>query len=862
MKPAHLPRVSVEGHEVALLSDGWEAAASEPGVVADASGLADLDWLPATVPGGAAEVLSGPDVPRWDVASASVDECDWWFRRRLRLAPVEADEQLVLVFEGLATVAEVYLNGRRIAESDSMFEALAVDVGALVGEDDELVVRFRALAPLLRVSRRPRARWRTRLVADSGLRFFRTMLMGRAPGFPTGPPLVGPWRPVRVERRRALTVRSLDLRPRIRDDAGVLGVKLQLEALGAPAPATVTVELEGRAGTHRLELALDREGDVFTAQGELSVGEVARWWPHTHGEPVLYSVRLLVHRDGETLAIDGGRVGFRELDGGERLEEDGLRLLVNGVAVFARGVVWTPLEFADVAPSPAALRETLESIRAAGMNMVRIPGVAAYESETFHDLCDELGILVWQDFMFANLDYPESDADFLDTVAREVRAVLAAIAGRPSLAVVCGSAEIAQQVAMLGLDPQLANGPLFGELIPGLVRDAELDAVYVPSTPWGGDLPFRPDRGTAHYWGVGGYLRPLKDARLADVRFAAECLAFGNVPEQAALGELAEGPAAESPSRRELWKAGVPRDVGAAWDADDVRDHYLAELFDVDPAALSRGDRERYVELSREVTGEVMAEVLGEWRRGRSACGGALVHWLRDMRPGAGWGLLDHRGQAKAAYHHVRRVLAPVAVWSTDEGLGGIAVHAANDGPAALAVRLRVALYRDWELAVGEAAVEFELPPHGVSEHNVESLLGRFADVSWAYRFGPAAQDVVVLSLERPARDGGELLSQAFRLPAGRPLARETQEHLGLCATVSPGERGVSILSVRTRRFAYGVRVQIPGFDPADDAFSLEPGGERRIALRPTGGEHPGADGSLTALNLSGRVPIMFANVQ
>jgi beta-mannosidase len=535
---------------------------------------------------------------------------------------------------------------------------------------------------------------------------------------------------------------------------------------------------------------------------------------------------------------------------------------VNGVAVFVRGAVWTPLEASGSAPSAAVLRSLLESLRAAGMNMVRIPGTAAYESATFHDLCDELGILVWQDFMFANLDYPEADPAFLDAVRREVLQVLDELGGRPSLAVLCGSSEIAQQVAMLGLDPEIADGPLFGDLLPALVRDAALDAVYVPSAPWGGSLPFRPGRGVANYYGVGGYRRPLEDARRSNVRFAAECLAFANVPDQATLDELAGDGVAGIAVHDPRWKAGVPRDAGSGWDFDDVRDHYLALLFAVDPGELRRADPERYLELSRSVSGEVMSEVFGEWRRTASSCGGGLVLWLRDLRPGAGWGLLDHRGRPKVAYHHLRRTLAPLAVWSTDEGLSGIAVHVANDGPEPVRARLRVSLYSDQEVRVDEAIRELDLPPHECCAHDVEELLGRFVDVSWAYRFGPPAQDVVVCSLERPAAEGAELLSQSFRLPAGRPRGREPASRLGLAATLARTSDEVALLSVSTRRFAYGVRVHVPGFDPSDDAFSVEPGGERRIELKRAAARASGDGGVLTALNLAGRVAIGGGEVQ
>ncbi len=148
------------------------------------------------------------------------------------------------------------------------------------------------------------------------------------------------------------------------------------------------------------------------------------------------------------------------------------------------------------------------------------------------------------------------------------------------------------------------------------------------------------------------------------------------------------------------WKAGVPRDVGAGWDFDDVRDHYLPVLYGIEPLALRYADHERYLELSRHVSGELMAEVFGELRRPGSPCGGALVLWLTDLMAGAGWGVLDHRHAPKVAYHYLRRALAARAVWSTDEGLGGIDVHVANDAPEPLRAILRVSAYADLERRV------------------------------------------------------------------------------------------------------------------------------------------------------------------
>jgi beta-mannosidase len=852
-------RYRVDGHVREELGAGWEVASCAPGQCPTPAAAAGLGWIAARVPGTAAGALR--DAGLWAPGEArDFDAEDWWFRSTFEAAPAAAGEEVALRLDGVATVHAVFLNGELVASGESMFAPRAIDVGAALRDGaNELAIRCLALNGQLGTRRKPRARWRTK-VADNRLRFFRTMLLGRCPGFAPGPAAAGPWRPVWLERRRVLAVEEVALRPRLDGADGVLALSARLRGLDGAGASAADVVVTGADEAEAALRVLDGGDGTIELRGEIRIPAVERWWPHTHGKPHLHDVFLRVATDAGEVGIDAGRVGFRELAPGPApghdAAEDGLDLHVNGVAVFARGAVWTPPDFASMAPGEEELRAALEGVREAGMNMVRIPGISAYESPLFHDLCDELGILVWQDFAFANFDYPLEDPDFRAAVEAEAASVLAAVAGRPSLAVLCGNSEVEQQVAMLGLDPALGRGELFGELLPAAVERAGADAVYLPSAPCGGALPFRPDRGVANYFGVGGYMRPLSDARLAGVRFASECLAIANVPDQAAVEAIVPGAPAEAVVHHPRWKAGVPRDVGSGWDFEDVRDHYLRELFDLDPVALRRHDHERYLEHSRAVSGELMAAVFGEWRRGASPCAGGLVLWLRDLVPGAGWGLLDHTGTPKVAMHRLRRALAPRAVWMTDEGLGGVGVHVANDAAEPLAATLRVALYRDFEQPVGGAEEELELAPHSNLSRDLEALLGRFADVSWAYRFGPPAQDLIVASLE--ATDG-TVISRDFLFPAGRPPI-ETAAQLGVEVWAESISAGRVIVGVRSRRFLDGFRVSAKGGLPGADFIGVEPGKDLQVDLNFADEQAPTGAISVTAMNLQRRIPVSLGS--
>ncbi|HEY8038813.1 MAG TPA: hypothetical protein VIF15_03435 [Polyangiaceae bacterium] len=818
--------------------DAWEVASFAPGEIdhprqLDAGGPV---WLPGCAPGTVATALR--DAGEWALGTPrSFDATDWWYRCRFDGAPPAAGSATVLTLGGLATVADVWLNGTHLLRSDSMFHRHALDVsGTVRSGTNDLAIRFSSLATLLE-AKRPRPRWRTALVDSQQLRWFRTTLLGRMPGW--SPPVqpVGPWRAVVLETREGISVEDADLRTRVEGADGVVRIALRVRLLGARAAAAATL----RVGDAQTALVWREVGDgVFSLQGELRLPDVALWWPRSHGGQPLHAASVALRAGGVEHVVDLGRLGFRtiEADTGD----GGFALRVNGVPVFCRGACWTPLDVVSLSTPAAAYAGALDAAAHAGMNMLRVIGTMQYEDDAFYAACDERGLLVWQDFMFANLDYPVADAAFRASVGREASELVSRVQACPCLAVLCGNSEVSQQAAMLGLPREQWSNDLFDRMLPAITGDLRPDVPYWPSTPGGGPLPFHVGTGVCHYYGVGAYRRPLEDARRAGVRFTAECLGFSHVPAQSTVDlVLSDG---QSAFHHPAWKARVPRDCGAGWDFEDVRDHYLALLFGVDPPTVRREDMARYLSLSRVVTGEVLAGVLSEWRRGGSTCRGALLWLLRDLWPGAGWGLVDSTGSPKAAYYFVRRVMQPVALVMTDEGLDGLALHAVNDTAAPIEADVELTLYRHGDLRVASAVAPVTIAPRSTLTVGSDALLERFLDVTYAYRFGPPERDVVVGALR--GRDGSPL-GQAFHFPLGHGFARERD--LGLEAHADPaGDGGVHVLTVRTKRFAQAVALDVPGYVPDDDYVHLEPGGQRQITLRPVGPARP-LRGSVQPLN-------------
>ncbi|MGP4805762.1 glycosyl hydrolase 2 galactose-binding domain-containing protein [Agrobacterium cavarae] len=782
-----------------FLTEGWRLTLSDANAFARPSYIpADADTIAAPVPGTVAEALE--NAGQFDRCNPTpLNHLDAWYRVRLETGEPQT---AILHFDGLATIAEVYLNDEVVAHSQSMFEALEVTV-ELSGAD-ELAICFRALKPHLEKTG-PRARWRPQMMSTQGLRLIRTTALGYMPGWCPEIHAAGPWRPIRLVWHGATAFDVTTFTTELTEDGtGVIRLSI--------AAAASRVEI-GCNGTWQ---SLSSSGDGIFA-GEFRLYGIAPWWPATHGTPALHEVSLRI--DGKTHTL--GKTGFRRIEIDHGTDGKGFGLTINGVAIFCRGAVWSN---ADIVRLPGAKEDYapwLHLAAEAGMNMIRIGGTMTYETRDFFGLCDELGLMVWQDMMLANFDYPAKDEGFVSHIEKETADLLANAALSPSLTVICGGSEVYQQGAMLGLGENFWKGPLTEEMLPRFIKARRPDVAYVPNSPFGGAQPFFTDEKVGHYYGVGAYCRPLEDARRADVRFAGECLAFANVPQQKTLD--AHLPA--RPFHDPLWKSRVPRDRGASWDFEDVRDHYLQLLYDLDPSRTRREDGERYLDLSRAAVAEVMEATYGEWRRNGSSCQGAMVLTLQDLVPGAGWGVIDSTGEPKSAWYGLKRAFRPVQLILTDEGTNGLAVHLVNETAESRKLTVELACLRDGLQPVVRGQKQLDLAPRSKTSLAATDCFGAFFDTTYAYRFGPPAHDVTVARLKNAVT--GELIAEAFHFPRGRSAAL----HAANLTAATEQKNGQWFLTLTTDRLAQSVSTSADGFRPADDWFHLAPGEAKTIAL-------------------------------
>jgi beta-mannosidase len=628
------------------LVDGWSLR------LQDGAGL-----VPAAVPGCvhsdlmAAGLLADPFLDRNETAAAWVGRADWTYETAL--APfTTSHERTDLVFDGLDTVAEVTLGGTRLGAARNMHRAHRFDVTAhrpATGRGPvPLTVEFTSAYT---EAERVRA-----LLGDrpnsypEPFQYLRKMACSF--GWDWGPTLVtaGIWKQVRLEHWSTARLARVTPLVTVARGAGRVEARIDLERTAAGSGRPLTVRL--RVGGHTAEAPVPPGADRVTAVAH--VPDPALWWPRGYGEQPLYDceVTLLDPRDGGA-GLDRWqrRIGFRTvtLDTAPDAHGSAFTLAVNGTPLFARGVNWIPDDPLPSRVDAARYRRRLRQAADAGVDLVRVWGGGLYESDDFYDACDELGLLVWQDFLFACAAYPE-EQPLRSEVEAEARENVSRLAPHPSLVLWNGNNENLWGFRDWDWERPLA-GDSWGEgyylgLLPRIVAETDPTRPYWAGSPWSGSWdhhPNDPRHGTAHSWDV---WNRQDYARYRDSvpRFVAE---FGW-----------QAPPAYATARRAL------SDEPLTPDSPGMLHHQKAEDGN---GKLARGlahhfplpaDFATWHYLTQVNQARAVATGVEHWRSHWPRCAGTVVWQLNDCWPVTSWAAIDGDGRPKPLYHELRRLYA------------------------------------------------------------------------------------------------------------------------------------------------------------------------------------------------------------
>jgi beta-mannosidase len=588
---------------------------------------------------------------------AWVAEREWWYRCAFDDVgdPPEPGERISLVFHGLDTETTIWLNGAQLGEHQSMFRPAEFDVTGLLDHGGPNVVSLR-FANLVHGGDD---------VSDVAIRDslrLRRRKMQVAFGWDISCVLltVGVWQPVELRREMRATLGALHfatahLEPGHRRAIVRIAAGLDLFA-AAPHEIEVAYELVDPDGAVVAGGPLLLDDDGAEAATVVVVDRPRLWWTHDLGTPDLYRLAVTLEVNGQVQAVRHAQVGIRtvELDQDPDPDEPAarfFRFVLNGRPMFARGANWVPEDLRLGVVAPAVYRERLGQAVAANMNMIRVWGGGSYEQDAFYAECDRLGVLIWQDFMFACLRYPD-DPDYLVECDAEARHQVRRRRAHPSLALWCGNNE-----AHMDDDPQ-AGRALFSSVLPRAVAEEDGSRPYWPGSPYGTGGFNSSEDGDTHDWrGFHGTGDGQSDPSGAGRHWRRYATGVGRFISEFGFASAA------TRATIEHWVGEAPWDHRAHVWQDRIRyvpgDSHTVLFEEI--TGLPR-TTEQWIDYTQLIQAEGLRFGIERFRERTPHCSGALLWQLNDCWPGFTWSIIDFDGRPKPAYYAVRRAFAPVLV--------------------------------------------------------------------------------------------------------------------------------------------------------------------------------------------------------
>lgn len=663
---------------VQALDGAWELrkAGSEDVIKALVPGCVHTDLIRA-------KAIEDPFVADNEYQSAWVHETDWEYSRSFEPADAifEADK-IYLECDGLDTIAELTLNGHLLGRADNMYIGHRFDVtDKLTPKKNTLTIKFFSPVNYAKpiVEKQP--------LLSAGDSIPGAIYTRKSPsqwGWDWGPkiPTSGIWRSIRIAGYKIGRIEDLRTHQTHRN-SGKVELKVEVACEKFKRMSTdVRIRLIHPDG--RIEDQLCKSVSSH-ARCTFTINQPKLWWPNGYGNQPLYEVEALLMSGVEKLHSFTRRVGLRTLKIDQSKDKHGkaFTFVVNGVSIFAKGANWIPADQFPSRITDERYRHLLWSAAKANMNMLRVWGGGFYEDERFYDLCDEYGLLVWQDFMFSCSQYPVDKA-YMENCRKDAEYNIVRLRNRACLALWCGNNEMEWFLHRgMGNDqnPQWRKmyEKIFHDMLPSICSKLDPDTYYWPSTPSNGihkpfDNPNSEQTGDGHFWDAWFGRQPFTEYRNHVFRFASE-FGFEALPTIETVKSFATNDDLNMTSY--IMECHQKHRTG-----NGLILYYMTQT-----CRFAR-NFEMTCYVSQVLQGEAMRYGIEHWRRNRGQCMGTLYWQLDDCWPVISWSSIDYFGRWKALHYAAKRFFAPILLSVREEGKSA-EIHVTNDtvSPAKIEVK-------------------------------------------------------------------------------------------------------------------------------------------------------------------------------
>ena len=656
------------------------------------------NWYPATVPGVVHtdllqnKIIEDPFFRLNERGLQWIDKEDWVYETCFTLAAdMMRKENMELVFEGLDTYADVYLNDECILKADNMFRCWSIPVRQYIREENNILKVYFHSPVKIDVPKWDALPYQYPASNDQsengGLFNKKISIFARKAGYhygwDWGPRLVtsGIWRPVYIRAWSDLRINDVFIEQKeVGAGRAVIAGHVELDADKDMNGVLVTItdEVTGRV-LGEWQADLKRGTNRVTVDFVLHKPKL--WWSNGLGEPFLYRFRTDIIAGGELLDSKTERVGIRSLKVVHQPDKDGHTFYIelNGRPVFAKGANYIPLDNFLPRVTPENYKRTILDAAGVNMNMLRVWGGGIYENDVFYDLCDEYGIMIWQDFMFACSMYPAEGA-LLDNIHQEAVDNVKRLRNHACIALWCGNNEC--QDAWLGwgwkCEIERQNKEYADKIwaqyrqqyhvtLPGVVREYAPGTFYWPSSPFAfeGEMSGTTD-GDRHYWSVWHGKAPISDYDSEKSRFFSE-YGFQSFPEFESVKRYAPYP--------EDWD--IRSEVMMSHQRGGDHANGLIETYLLNEYKKPR-DFRAFLYMNHVLQGDAIKTAIESHRRQMPYNMGTLFWQHNDCWPVASWASRDYYGRWKAQHYYVRKAYDDILISPVVEG-DDLKVYAVSD---------------------------------------------------------------------------------------------------------------------------------------------------------------------------------------